>query len=53
MWKKKKFFNTYTKLRMKIISEKLLLRNHLKIYNLLRSHNRRNIYQLKDLINLV
>ena len=56
--KKKQFFNTYQKFRVKIISEEHLVRNHLNIYNLLKiterkRHNRRNSYQLKDLINLV
>ena len=56
--KKKIFYNTYQKFRTKIISEEHLIRNHLNIYNLLKvterkRHNRRNSYQLKDLINLV
>ena len=56
--KKKQFFNTYQKFRIKIISEEHLIRNHLNIYNLMKvterkRHNRRNSYQLKDLINLV
>ena len=56
--KKKLFFNTYQKFRIKIISEEHLIRNHLNIYNLMKvterkRHNRRNSYQLKDLINLV
>ena len=56
--KKKEFFQTYQKFRVKIISEEHLIRNHLNIYNLLKAterkrHNRRNSYQLKDLINLV
>ena len=56
--KKKDFFNIYKNFRIKIISEEHLIRNHLNIYNLLKvterkRHNRRNSYQLKDLINLV
>ena len=56
--KKKNFFNMYKNFRIKIISEEHLVRNHLNIYNLLKvterkRHNRRNSYQLKDLINLV
>ena len=56
--KKKQFFNTYQKFRIKIISEEHLIRNHLNIYNLMKAterkrHNRRNSYQFKDLINLV
>ena len=56
--KKKQLFNTYKKFRIKIISEEHLIRNHLNIYNLMKvterkRHNRRNSYQLKDLINLV
>ena len=56
--KKKQFFNTYQKFRIKIISEEHLIRNHLNIYNLMKvterkRHNRRNSYQFKDLINLV
>ena len=56
--KKKNFFNMYKSFRIKIISEEHLVRNHLNIYNLLKvterkRHNRRNSYQLKDLINLV
>jgi len=55
--KKHTFFNVYDKFRKKIISEEHLVRNHLNIYNLLRvterKRNRRNSYQLKDLIRLV
>ena len=55
--KKHTFFNVYDKFRKKIISEEHLVRNHLNIYNLLRitekKRNRKNSYQLKDLIRLV
>jgi hypothetical protein len=56
--KKKEFFNTYQKFRIKIISEEHLIRNHLNIYNLMKvtekkRHHRRNSYQLKDLIKLI
>ena len=55
--KKNTFFNVYDKFRKKIISEEHLVRNHLNIYNLLRitekKRNRKNSYQLKDLIRLV
>ena len=56
--KKKNYFNIYKNFRTKIMSEEHLVRNHLNIYNLLRvterkRHNRKNSYQLKDLINLV
>ena len=55
---KKKLFRVYENFRMKIISEEHLIRNHLNIYNLMKvterkRHNRRNSYQLKDLIKLV
>ena len=56
--KKKQFFDTYQKFRVKIISEEHVIRNHLNIYNLLKvterkRHHRRNSYQIKDLFNLV
>ena len=56
--KKKLYFQVYENFRTKIISEEHLIRNHLNIYNLLRiaemnKPNRRNSYQLKDLINLI
>ena len=56
--KKKQFFDTYQKFRVKIISEEHVIRNHLNIYNILKvterkRHHRRNSYQLKDLFNLV
>ena len=56
--KKKLYFQVYENFRTKIISEEHLIRNHLNIYNLLRiaemnRPNRRNSYQLKDLINLI
>ena len=55
---RKKLFKVYEDFRIKIISEEHLIRNHLNIYNLMKvtekkRHNRRNSYQLKDLIKLV
>ena len=49
------YYKSLEKFRKKIISEEHLMRNHLNIYNLLKStkKKRRNSYHLKDLINLV
>ena len=51
-------FHIYYNIRIKILSEEHLIRNHLNIYNLLKMANkkrnfRRNSYQLKDLIELI
>ena len=50
-------FKIYENFRMKIISEKHLIRNHLNIYNLLKvtekRRHKRNTYHLADLIKLV
>ena len=56
--KKESIFKIYNEFRIKMISEEHLIKNHLKIYNLLRATERKRIhmrssYQLKDLINLV
>ena len=57
--KKNNYFKIYKEFRIKIISEEHLIKNHLKIYNLLRitkrkkNGARRNSYELKDLIGLV
>ena len=56
--KKNGFYKVFNDLRIKIISEEHLIRNHLNIYNLIRINERkksfrRNSYQLKDLIKLV
>ena len=56
--KKENIFKIYKEFRIKMISEEHLIKNHLKIYILLRVTERkrlnmRNSYQLKDLINLV
>ena len=55
--KKFKAFNIYRLFRKKIISEEHLIRNHLKVYNLLRyterKRIRRNSYQLEDLMKLI
>jgi len=56
--KKENIFKIYKEFRIKMISEEHLIKNHLKIYNLLRvterkRFNMRSSYRLKDLINLV
>ena len=56
--KKENIFKIYNEFRIKMISEEHLIKNHLKIYLLLRVTERKRLnmrssYQLKDLINLV
>ena len=56
--KKNNPFKVYEKFRMKIISEEHLIKNHLKIYNLLKITEKKRLrktstFHLSDLINLV